>query len=103
MKTKFVELLPIFLMLLSLIGGAAVWASGEHKNIRDWTAEQDFVTKTELKEIIKEQYVPRHEFVVVVEKLEQNKKEHEEIIKYLDKLDKKLDKIQGTTRHINFE
>ena len=84
----------IVLTLITLTAGAVLWASNAHMDIKDWTAEQDYVTKQELKDVIKEQYVPRHEFAIVQEKLEENERQHQALMEMLDKIDRKIDKIQ---------
>ena len=74
------------LAVLTLVVGAAIWATSAHAAIRDWTAEQDFVTKEELRNVMKEQYVPLHEFTKVQQSLDNQTKN-------LEKLDIKLDKV----------
>ena len=87
------QTIVIVLTVIAMAVGAALWASNAHAEIKDWTAEQDFVTKSELKEVIKEQYVPRYEFVIVKEKLENHEKQHLLLQKTLDKIEEKMDKI----------
>ena len=88
------QTVAVILTIIAMSVGAALWASNAHASIKDWTAEQDFVTKTELREVIKEQYVPRHEFVVVREKLDNTEEKLDTVQKTLDKLSEKLDKIR---------
>lgn len=93
------QTIATLLTLVTVSVGVTLWASNAHANIQNWTVDQDFVTKTDLKEIIKEQYVPRYEFEIVKEKLDANEKQHIQLQKSLDKLSEKIDKIrEGQTR-----
>ena len=89
------QTIAMLLTVVAMAVGAALWASNAHADIKEWTTEQDFVTQKELKEIIKEQYVKKEDFVIVKEKLENNEKQHVELQKTLDKLSEKLDIIRG--------
>lgn len=80
---KYISLL---LTVIALVVGMAIWATNSHAEIKDWTAEQDFVTKTELRSVMKEQYVPLHEFTKVKQSLDDTKAQ-------LEKMDDKLDKV----------
>ena len=62
--------LATLLGIIGIVVAATVWATTEHSNIKDWTAEQDFVTKTQVTDIMKEQYVPLKEYMVVKTKLD---------------------------------
>lgn len=98
MKNRWIDVAVVILTLISMLVGAAVWASNQHIDLKEWTAEQDYVTQNELKEVIKEQYVPRHEFAIVREKLENHEDNHLQLIKTLDKLSEKIDNLD---RRIN--
>ena len=78
--------ITLFLTVVSLTVGMAIWATSSHAEIKDWTAAQDFVTKEELKEVMKEQYVPLHEFTKVKQSLDDTKIQ-------LNKMESKLDKV----------
>lgn len=85
----------LLLTFIGMIAGIIVWETNEHSSIREWTAEQDFVTKTELKEVMKDSYVPLHKFTELKQKLEdQNKKMDDMSIK----IDKLLDEIHRLSR-----
>lgn len=88
--TKFI------LALLTIIAfsiTALLWAVNSHSDIREWTSEQDFVTKKELKEVIKEQYVPLDRFVIVETKLDESRKENLRVMESLDEIKQQLRKI----------
>jgi hypothetical protein len=78
--------ISIFLTIVALTVGMAIWATNSHAEIKDWTANQNFVTKQELRSVMKEQYVPLHEFTKVKQSLEDHGKD-------LDKIEKKLDNV----------
>ena len=82
--------ISLILLVLSLVVGMSIWATNSHAEIKDWTAGQDFVTKQELKEVMKEQYVPLYEFTKVQESLKNLK---ENTVKIEKKLDKVLEKL----------
>lgn len=86
------------LIIISMAVGAIIWATGEHSVIREWTSEQDFVTKTELKEIIKEQYVKRSEFIQLRTQFEETNKNNQKIITELDKIQGKIDQLKKRRR-----
>lgn len=88
-------ILTFFLTVLGLTVGMAVWASNSHADIKDWTAGQDFVTKQELKNTMKDHYVPLHEFAKVKQSLDDHKVAHEQMEK---KLDRVLDALQTKRR-----
>lgn len=93
MKTRLVELIPIFLLLISMLIGATIWASNQHIEIKEWTSKQDYVTKTQLSEVMKEQYVRKHEFAIVEQKLDNQDKNQERMMKAIDKLSLKVDNL----------
>ena len=68
-KSDWTQFIAIVLTMVGMVVGAAIYTTNADAEIKDWTVEQDFVTKEELKEIIKEQYVPKHEFAVVKSEL----------------------------------
>jgi len=78
--------ISIFLTIITLFVGMAIWATNSHAEIKDWTSGQDFVTKEELKEVMKERYVPLHEFTKVKQSLDDTKIQ-------LNKMETKLDKV----------
>ena len=78
--------ITLFLLILSLAIGAVMWATNSHASIKSWTAGQDYVTKEELKDTMKEQYVPLHRFTKVEQILKEQGKD-------LDKIEEKVDKI----------
>jgi len=84
--SEWPKYIVIVLTIISIAVGAAIWATSAHAAIRSWTAEQDFVTKSELRDVMKEQYVPLHEFTKVQQCLDDYRSN-------LEKMDKKLDKV----------
>lgn len=92
--TDWKHTVAMIFTIIAMCVGAALWASDAHADLKDWTAEQDFVTKKELIEVIKEQYVPRYEFVVVKEKLENTEEKLDHLQLTLDKLCDKMDIIK---------
>jgi hypothetical protein len=85
-KSDFTKILALILTLLTLSIGAVLYISEAHAEIKDWTLGQEFVKE----KVIKDNYVPKHEFIEVRTELKesrsQNEKEHKEIIRKLDKL-----------------
>ena len=88
------QVLAIIISVCGIVSGVILWATSSHAAIKDWTTGQDFVTKEELKEVMKEQYVPKHEFATVKQKLDDHHKNHQSLMRTLDKMDKKLDKLE---------
>lgn len=84
--------ITLMLTVITLCVGAALWASSSHSDIRE-----EYVSKVELKEVAeqnKEKFAPQKDIAVIREKLENNGLQHAQLQKTLDKLDRKLDKIQ---------
>lgn len=89
--TKWIGLLLTF---IGMCTGMAVWASNEHSSLKEWTIDQNYETRTEIKEIIKESYVPLHEFTRLKQKLEDQSKK-------MDDMSSKLDKVLDEMHQIN--
>jgi Tfp pilus assembly protein PilO len=87
---EWLKYIPIFITIISLSVGAAVWASSAHDSIKSWTLDENSAIKTELKATMQEQYVPLHEFTRVQQCLEDQQNNLEKIE---NKLDKILDKL----------
>jgi hypothetical protein len=96
--SEWLKYLTVILTVIGMVVCMAVWASNSHADIKSWTAEQDHVTKTELKGVIKEQYVPLHEFTQVKQSLTDLKEDSEKIE---NKLDRVLDKLNKPQRYRN--
>jgi len=92
------KILSVLLLLIGMIIGGVVWATNSHASIRDWTSEQDFVTKTELKDVMRERYVKVEDFAIVKQKLENLDEKHKMLIKILDKIDGKIDRLERGVR-----
>lgn len=85
------------LTILTIVGlaiGCAIWATSAHAEIKDWASTQDFVTRSELKEIMKEQYVPMTKFVKVETQLERAIKDNQRILESLHEVNDKLDVLK---------
>lgn len=76
----------VFVTLIGMIVGAAVWASSEHDTLKSYTIERDFAMETTIKADVKEQYVQRHEYTAMEQCLKDQKLT-------LDKIEAKLDKL----------
>jgi len=78
--------ISLILLSLGLVVSMVIWATSSHAEIKSWTAGQDYVTKQELKQTMKDQYVPLHQFTEVKQSLKDQKED-------LEKIEKKLDRI----------
>jgi len=74
-----IKIIVSLIVILSAVAGTILWAVNSHSEIRDWTAEQDYITKTECKEIIKDGYVRKEDFATVRQQI----KTLEEELKYI--------------------
>ena len=92
----------VLLTALAMIAGAAVWAAGEHKDIRGWTAEQDYVTKTELKLVIKEQYVSQKDYKEDFTRLDERQQAIREDVSEIKDLISDVHKALYGSKRINF-
>jgi maltose-binding protein MalE len=84
------QFVVILLTIVAFAIGAFSWAVNSHSDIKEWTSEQDFVTKKELKETIKEQYVPVREFMEVKAKIDETSRENKEVMKSLEEIKHEL-------------
>lgn len=92
------QLLGISLTVIAMAVGATVWATTAHANIINYTDIENVKQTDSLRNERKEQYVPKYDFVIVQEKLETNEKQHQELIKSIDKMSEKLDSIYLQSR-----
>jgi len=86
--------ITLLLTVLAMTIGTVVWATSSHAEIKDWTSNQDFVTKS----VVKEQYVPRYEFAKVEQSLKDHKIAHDKIESQLDKVLEKLHEVRVDSR-----
>ena len=81
--------------LLTIIGfaiAAVLWATNAHSELKEWTAEQDFVTKQELKEVMEDRYVPLSEYVELRTRLENLCENSAKIDERLERIEAKINK-----------
>lgn len=97
-QTDFRQLIASILAIITLTISVVLWATSAHADIKDWTAGQDYVTREELKDTIKEQYVPRVEFVIVKSKLDNLTEKHDTLISTIEKMNTKLDSLEGGSK-----
>lgn len=83
--------LVMILTIVAFAVGAVLWATNSHSELREWTAEQDFVTKTELKEMMKDQYVPFYIYIETITKLKNKCESSDKIELRLNRIEKKLE------------
>ena len=93
--TKWIALLFTF---IAMIVGMVVWATNEHSEIREWTVDRDYTNKKELKEIIKDSYVPLHEFTKLKQKLEDQSKKMDDMSLKIDKMLEEIHKVSSRRR-----
>ena len=79
------------IMIIGFAVSAALWATNSHAEIKEWAINQDYVTKTDLKEIFKEQYVPISRFIKLETQMEETKRVNEKMLDTLQELTKKID------------
>lgn len=80
--------------IISFAIGAVMWATNSHAELKEWAVGQDFVTKTELKETMKDQYVPLSRFIRLETQLEEATKTNEQVLESLKELKDKIDSIK---------
>ena len=74
--------------------GAALWAANSHADLKEWASGQDYVTRTELKEIMDKQYVPKTDFIRLETKLEEAQNSNKRILESLEELKHKVDSMR---------
>lgn len=93
--TKWIAL---FLTFIGMIVGMVVWATNKHSEIREWTVDRDYANKTELREVIKDSYVPLHEFTKLKQKLEDQSKKMDDMSLKIDKMLDEMHKLSSRRR-----
>lgn len=78
----------VIVTVIALLVAAAVWASTEHLNIKDWAAEKNYDTKKEVLELVEKQYVPKSEFSEI-------RVEQQHLVKDMEVVKSKLDDLHG--------
>ena len=86
MAIDVAKYISIALVVVSMIIGAVTWATSQHADIRQWTAEQDFVTNNELMVLIRERYVPIEDVVRLQEQVKNLTEENNELKAKLEQL-----------------
>lgn len=93
-----VKYLALIFTGLGLVVSMVVWASSEHANIKDWTLDKDHDTRVELKDGVKDKYVPKHEFIEVKTILKEHQEMHKKLDDLLYRIERKLDKQDRRNR-----
>ncbi|MHA2248485.1 MAG: hypothetical protein ACXADY_26295 [Candidatus Hodarchaeales archaeon] len=99
---KAAEVIKIAVNIFFLIAGVisvVLWATSEHDDLRQWTAEQDYVTKQELQALVKDRYVPKEEVATLKEEVRNCEKEIERLRTQMDRI-RGLSRINGRRAHI---
>jgi hypothetical protein len=98
-KTEYwKQVISVILTIIAMAVGATVWATSAHAEIIQYTDNENVKQSEELRAERKEQYVPKYDFVILKEKLDTNEKQHQDLIKSLDKINEKLDKLREDNR-----
>jgi vacuolar-type H+-ATPase subunit I/STV1 len=98
-KTEYwKQVVGVILTIVAMAVGATVWATSAHAEIVKVDAEKDAAMRKEIEVEADEKYVPKYDFAIVKEKLDSNEKQHQELIKTLDKVNEKLDKLREENR-----
>jgi len=92
------QLLGAILTVLALATGATVWATSAHAEISSTAQQKDAMMQEQIEREASDKYVPKYDFAIVREKLEANEKQHQELIKTLDKMNEKIDSIYLQSR-----
>ncbi len=92
------QLLAVILTVIAMAAGATVWATTAHANITKAATVETSSIKVSIEKELQENYVPKYDFAIVKEKLETNEKQHQDLIKSLDKMSEKLDSIYLQSR-----
>ena len=90
----------LVLTLITLVVGTVVWASSAHTDLEDRATSADRILEKDMKETMKDQYTPLHEFTKMEQKIDNqtsniknNSNKIDKIDKDIDKLDNKLDMV----------
>lgn len=92
------QVIAVVLTIVAMAVGATIWATSAHAEIISYTDTENAKQTETLREERKEQYVPKYDFVILKEKIDVNEKQHQEIIKTLDKINEKLDSLYLDSR-----
>jgi len=94
-KTDFwKQTVAVALTIIGMAVAATIWATSAHAEIISYTDTENAKQNVMLREERKEQYVPKYDFAIVKEKLDANEKQHQDLIRSLDKINEKLDALK---------
>ena len=72
--------------IIGLTVTCVLWASTEHSDIKSLTQQQDYVMTKDIKEHVKDRYVPKESFTRMEQSLEDQKEDIKEIKDKIDKI-----------------
>jgi hypothetical protein len=96
--SEWPKYVTLFLTFVGMIIGGAIWETNAHVAIKDWTAEQQYVTKQELKEVMKERYAPLTDLIKLQSCIENHLNQQQQLKETLDKFQRQLDRIEARQR-----
>jgi septal ring factor EnvC (AmiA/AmiB activator) len=94
-KVDIGKWVKIGLIVIGLGVSAVVWASSEHSNLKDDARKETRESKKELKQTIKEQYAPLHEFTKIQQQITNQTKQIDRNANKIDNIDKNIGKLDG--------
>ena len=94
-KSDITKWIGLVVVIIGAAVSAVVWASSEHNNNRDMARIEIKESEKDLKETMKNQYVPLHEFTKIEQKLTDQTKQIDKNANKIDKIDQDIGKLDG--------
>ena len=88
------RIVGLILTLITMAVGATLWAGNQHADIRSWTMDQIYSTKTEVIDVMKDQFVEQKAFVRIEEKLSRQEIDIKDMKVKIDKMSQRLELAQ---------
>jgi len=94
-KADIAKWIGLGITILGVLVAAVVWASSEHDNLKDGCRIEVKEIGTDMKETMKEQYAPLHEFTKIEQKIDNQIKQTDKNSNKIDKIDKDIGNLDG--------
>ena len=98
MATRRIDIAKWVTIGLTIIGlgiSAVVWASSEHDDLKDNYRQEVKESEKDMKQTMKEQYVPLHEFTKIEQKIDNQTQQIDDNANKIEKIDENIGKLDG--------
>lgn len=80
------KIVGVIVTIVSLTTACVLWAATEHSDIKTWTETQNYVIEKDVKEHVKDRYVPKESFSRIEQSLKDQKEDIKDIKDTINKI-----------------